>query len=323
MKKTVLVLTNTEDGMHSDIVIQKLLECGEKIFRMDSDRLATGALRVCFTADSRQTRFVFEDDTGHVASDEVKSVWYRRPNCFNLAINDPIQKTYAELELISFLDGLWTLIPKDVFWLSKPQALEHARKKIRQLELARTMGLQIPRTIISNNPNDVRAFYKSCGGRIIFKAIYHEFLNYGKKAFNIPTTLVTPAHLAHLDLVRTLPAMFQECISKKYEIRITVVGKKVFPVKIDSQSNSLSVVDWRNPVCINDLKYSPMELPKEVSDICTEMLDKFGLSFGAFDFIMGLKNELYFLEVNPNGQWYWLEEKAGVLISDAIVDILR
>lgn len=323
MRKAILVLTNAEDGMHSDIVISKLLEHGERVFRMDSDRLTTGALRACFTADSRQTGFAFEDGADRVASSEVKSVWYRRPNHFNLAINDPVQKAHAERELASFLEGLWTLIPENVFWLSRPQALEYARKKVRQLELARTMGLQIPRTIISNNPDDVRAFYESCGRRIIFKAIYHEFLDYGKKTFNIPTTLVTPMHLAHLDLVRALPALFQERIDKKYELRVTVVGKRVFPVKIDSQSNPLTVVDWRNPAYINELKYSLVELPRNVSDACLEMLEKLGLSFGAFDFVVDVNNELYFLEVNPNGQWYWLEERAGVLISDAIVDILK
>ena len=185
------------------------------------------------------------------------------------------------------------------------------------------MGLAIPRTVISNDPSEVRAFYELCDGRIIFKAIYHEFLDYGTKAFNIPTTLVTPAHLTQIDLIRTLPTLFQECIDKKYELRVTVVGERVFPVKIDSQSNSLTVVDWRNPACINDLHYFPTELPEKMSRICLSMLDKLGLSFGAFDFVVNTKDELYFLEVNPNGQWYWLEDKAKVLISDAIVDTLE
>jgi len=322
MKKAVLVLTNTEDGMHSDIVISKLLERGERVFRMDSDRLATGELRVLFSCDSQQTKFVFEDGTNCIASDEIKSVWYRRPNRFNLRINDQVQKTYAEREFTSFLDGLWAIIPKSVFWVSNPRALEHARKKMHQLELARTMGLAIPRTIISNDPLKVKAFYDLCGGRVIFKAIYHEFLDYGTRAFNIPTTLITPTHLAQIDLVRTLPTLFQEFIEKKYELRVTVVGERVFPVKIDSQANPLTVVDWRNPTYINDLHYSPIELSEKVSKICLGMLDNLGLSFGAFDFAVDTRNELYFLEVNPNGQWYWLEDKAKVLISDAMVDIL-
>lgn len=323
MKEAILALTNTEDGMHSDIVIAKLLERGERVFRMNSDRLTAGMLRVRFSANSQGVGFVFEDGADRIASDEVKSVWYRRPNHFNLTINDPVQKVHAERELVSFFDNLWAIVPGDAFWLSRPRALEHARKKIYQLELARSMGLRIPRTIVSNNPDDIRAFYESCGGRIIFKAIYHEFLDYGTKAFNIPTTLVTSAHLARLDLIRTLPTLFQECLDKKYELRVTVVGEKIFPVKIDSQSNPLTVVDWRNPSCINNLKYSPAELPEEISGVCLEMLKTLGLSFGAFDFVVNDKDELYFLEVNPNGQWYWLEHKTGVLISDAIVDILK
>lgn len=323
MGKAILVLTNTQDGIHSDIVITKLLKCGEQVFRMDSDRLTKGTLRVHFLADSHKTGFVFEDNINSITSDEIGSVWYRRPNYFDFKISDPVQKSYAEREIISFLDGLWTLIPENVFWLSKPRALEHARKKIYQLELARAMGLTIPKTLVSNNPLEVQEFYRSCGGHIIFKAIYDEFLDYGEKAFNIPTTLITPTHLARLDLIHTLPGLFQEFIEKKYELRVTVVGDRIFSAKIDSRSNSLALIDWRNPTCVKDLQYSTTQLPNEISEVCLKMLDKLDIKFGAFDFAVDIKDEIYFFEVNPNGQWYWLEDRIGILVSDAVVDILK
>ncbi len=323
MKKAVLVLTNTEDGAHSEVVISKLRAGGERVFRMNSDRISTGALKIKLVADSRDTNFVFEDNGDRLVSEEIGSVWYRRPNHFNLSIRDPVQKAYAEREITSLLEGLWTLVSPEVVWVSKPSALEAGRKKVNQLKLGREMGLRIPRTVVSNDPAEVRSFYEDCGGKMIFKAIYHEFLNYGDKAFNIPTTLIQPQHLDRLDLVRNMPALFQEFIEKRYEFRVTVVGEQVFAVKIDSQSNPLTVVDWRNPACINDLSYSVAELPGGVTDVCIEMLRRLDLAFGAFDFVVSTAGELYFLEVNPNGQWYWLEHQTGVLISDAIVDTLK
>jgi D-alanine-D-alanine ligase-like ATP-grasp enzyme len=80
----------------------------------------------------------------------------------------------------------------------------------------------------------------------------------------------------------------------------------------------MTIVDWRNPLCIDKLDYSVTTLDPPIELFCLEMLRELGLQFGAFDFIVDKEGELYFLEVNPNGQWYWLEDMAGVLISDAI-----
>ena len=323
MNEAVLVLTNTEDGEHTDVVVSKLKKAGEDVFRLDVDKLASGEIKVLFSVDSTGTGFTLSSGSSLLNSKDIKSVWYRRPNHFNLKIKDPIQKSYTEHELTVFLDGLWSIVPRRVFWLSHPCSLEHARKKIYQLKLAQELGLLIPRTIITNDPGRVGEFYSSCHGKIVFKAIYHEFLNYGDKAFNIPTTLVTERHLAQIDLIKNLPALFQEFISKDYEMRITVVGEKFFCIKIDSQNNPLTIVDWRNPLYINRLSYSEIETPGWVKRACVGILKRLNLSFGAFDFVVDKSGQTFFLEVNPNGQWYWLESLTGVLISDAIADILR
>lgn len=323
MKKTVLVLTNTEDGKHSEVVISKLLQRGERVFRFDSDALSSGKCKISFSSSSHQTGFVMEYGGALLKSEEIKSVWYRRPNRFGLSMKDSVQKNYAEAELRSFLDGLWAILEKrGTFWLNKPTSLERSRKKLFQLELAERKGMLIPRTIVSNDPAEVLRFYRACQEKMIFKAIYHEYLDYGDHVYNIPTTLVSGSHLKKIDLVKRVPTLFQEFIEKDYELRVTVVGDRVFPAKIDSQKNPLAVVDWRNPLCVKELDYSRIELDRDTTNFCLEMLRDMDLQFGAFDFVVDKKGRIFFLEVNPNGQWYWLEECAGLLISDAIVDIL-
>lgn len=51
-------------------------------------------------------------------------------------------------------------------------------------------------------------------------------------------------------------------------------------------------------------------------------MDAFNLMFGAFDFIVTPRNEWVFLEVNPNGQWLWLERSLNLNISQKIVEYL-
>ena len=322
MRNTVLVLTNSADGTHSDIVIRKLEKLGVTVFRCDVDLLAKGELAIKFEVG--QNTFGFEMLRGDkkLLSTDIKSIWYRRPNSLNSPIVDLIQRKYAEMETNQFLEGLWSATIGEVFWLSNPVHLERARKKVLQLKIARQLGFTIPRTIVSNDPKQVRQFIESCDERMIFKAIHHEMLDYENKSFNIPTTLIGREHLVKLELVKKMPSLFQEFIDKEYELRVTVVGDKIFPVKIDSQAHSETSVDWRNPDFIEKLKYTSISLPQEITDRCHSMLRSLGLEFGAFDFAVDKRGICYFLEVNPNGQWYWLEDLTGVLISDAIVAIL-
>ena len=322
MRNTVLVLTNSVDGIHSDIVIDKLEALGVNIFRCDVDRLAKGDLAVNFAVNQDTFGFEMFTEDKKLLSTDIKSVWYRRPNRLDSPIADIVQRKYAEIETNQFLEGLWSATIGGVFWLSNPVHLEQARKKVLQLKIARELGFTVPRTIITNDPEQVRQFLEFCGGRIIFKAIHNEMLDYEDKSFNIPTTLIGSEHLAKLELVKKMPSLFQEFIDKKYELRVTVVGDKSFPIMIDSQAHSETSVDWRNPDFIEKLKYTPVSLSQEIIDRCHAMLRTLGLEFGAFDFAVDKHGVCYFLEVNPNGQWYWLEHLTGVLISDAIVAIL-
>jgi len=322
MRNVVLVLTNSTDGTHSDIVIDKLRSIGEKVFRFDVDRVASGDLSIQLEANQGSFGFEMIDSTGRLLSTEIKSAWYRRPNRLNSPIGDPVQRKYAETEMTQFMEGVWSATVGEVFWLSNPVQLERARKKMLQLKIARELGFTIPRTIVTNDPECVRTFVESCGGRVVFKAIHHEMLDYDAKSFNIPTTLIGRGHLAKLDLVRHMPSLFQECIDKEYELRVTVVGDQVFPVKIDSQAYLETVVDWRHPDFIQKLSYTTTTLPPGIDRLCVSMLSTLGLGFGAFDFAVDKSGICYFLEVNPNGQWYWLEDLTGALISDAIVATL-
>lgn len=320
MKDFILVLTNSQDGCHSDVVIAKLKSRGQNVFRFDVDKIAQGEVKINYSAGVRGVDCRLSCFDQELSLNDIQSIWYRRPNHFNLQFTDSVQKAYAESETKSFLDGLWEIVP-NIFWFNNPKSLERARKKIFQLQLAEKIGFKIPETIVTNDSEKVKEFFYH-KKKIVFKAIYHEFLNYADKGFNIPTTLITEQHLEHLDLVTKTPCLFQKFIDKAYELRVTVVGEKFFPIKIDSQKNPQTVVDWRNPEFIDKLKYELVDLPDGIIGKCAAMMKELNLVFGAFDFVIDKNDQWYFLEINPNGQWYWLEDLTGVLISDAIVDIL-
>ncbi len=320
-KDVVLVLTNSADGSHTDVVLAKLKDRGETIFRFDSDKLQRGEPTIEFSVENGLSSFQFNSNGNTIESHNIKSVWYRRPNHFALNISDTVQKKFAEEETRYALEGIWLSIP-NAFWLSRPDSIERARKKLFQLSLACRVGFTIPRTLVTNDPEKAMSFFESCHGKMIFKTIKQGFLGYGDKGFNIPTTLIERKHLDQIKLVKCPPCLFQEYVDKFYELRVTIVGNKVFPVRIDSQLHQETLVDWRNPAFMDKLNYRVVALPENILTLCMEMMRELGLEFGAFDLAVDKKGQFVFFEVNPNGQWYWLEHYAGACISDAITDIL-
>lgn len=321
MKHTILVLTNSKDGEHSNVVITKLKDRGEKVFRFDVDKIGSSVGVELVVNNGQFECILFDENKSALELSQIKSIWYRRPNRFNLDIKDPVQRNFCESELVDFLNGLW-FSTKGVFWLNNPYNLEKARKKVLQLKIAREIGLRIPQTTITNNPERVREFFMQCNGKMIYKTLKESFLGYEDKGFHVPTTLLQEEHLQKLSLISRTPSLFQEYIEKSYEVRVTIVGDKIFAAKIDSQSNPLTSIDWRHPDLIDKIPYEPILIPEEVRIKCNNLMSILGIQFGALDFIVNKNGEYVFLEINPNGQWYWIEHLTGLLISDALCDIL-
>jgi glutathione synthase/RimK-type ligase-like ATP-grasp enzyme len=116
------------------------------------------------------------------------------------------------------------------------------------------------------------------------------------------------------------PSIYQEYIEKDYELRITVIGEDIYPVKIYSQTNENTIIDWRKDQL--NLEYELVSLDPEFEESLRNLHNNFNLIYGAYDFIVTPKGEHVFLEVNPVGQWLWLEEELGLDISQSIADLL-
>lgn len=117
------------------------------------------------------------------------------------------------------------------------------------------------------------------------------------------------------------PAIYQELIPKRFDLRVTIVGHKIYAAAIDSQSDPAAALDWRqtdNP----RLPHHPVTLPDEISDKLLRMMEALRLTFGAVDMVLTPDGEYVFLEVNPNGQWLWIDDTLGYGISHAVAEWL-
>src|SRR5262249_52075924 len=125
-----------------------------------------------------------------------------------------------------------------------------------------------------------------------------------------------------LEGLRLSPMTFQENIPKALELRTILIGKSEFTASIDSQEYEKTRVDWRRDAVSRLDAWKPYALPGEIRTKLTKLLDVFGLQYGAFDLVLTPDNRYVFLEVNPSGEFFWLERFAHLPISAAIADVL-
>jgi glutathione synthase/RimK-type ligase-like ATP-grasp enzyme len=121
---------------------------------------------------------------------------------------------------------------------------------------------------------------------------------------------------------KLVPVIAQQWIDKAYDLRVTVVGDKIFAVKIDSQISPETEIDWRAGHSIIP-PHSPYVLPQTIFKSCLSLTKHLNLSFGAIDLVRDKQGNYWFLEINPNGQWAWLETQTGLPISDCIAALLK
>jgi glutathione synthase/RimK-type ligase-like ATP-grasp enzyme len=170
----------------------------------------------------------------------------------------------------------------------------------------------------------VRAFARSCpGGEIITKMVTaSNWIKQDGKYRRIYTNVVAKADLASLEGLDQSAMIFQERVPKALELRVTAVGRRLFSVSVDSQSNPGSSIDWRlDPAAIGHT-WKPFPLPRSVERRVGALLEHFGLGYAAIDMVLTPDGRYVFLELNSAGAYHGLERDLGLPISDAIADLL-
>lgn len=318
----ILIITNRQD-LTADFVVREITRRGIAFARLNTDEFP---INCCASAryerGSVPSAVLNWFDRDRVLGwDRVEAVWFRRPVSPVVAdaITDPGVRKFAIDEAYDFLRGLWYSL--DCFWISHPDSIRRAEHKLVQLNDAVRSGFDVPRTLVSNSHVDVCEFFHSCPNGIIAKPLFLGYLQQNEQGKFIYTTRLTEADLNDEDSVQYTPTIYQEYIPKIADIRVTVVGDRVFATRIVAADLPPRIPDWRF-ADIGDLQHFSHDLPTEETERCIALVQRLGLEFGAIDYALDEAGRYVFLEINANGQWAWLESTTGVNISAAIVDHL-
>lgn len=315
----ILIVTNKED-LTVDYVIIELTKRGIPFFRFNTEDFPT-KIFITFKHAGHEISVDIWNKYKRIDLKEIKAAWYRRPGMpiISSAIYDNEYRSYATIESVAVLQSLYRLLGYK--WLNHPLDIAAAESKPYQLVLAKEIGFNIPRTLITTSPNDLLCFYKLCNNRVIVKPLKQATLRGINEELVVFTSQVTTDDLKDVESIRYSPCIYQEHIEKEIDIRVTIVGNNIFAVGINSQLYEETQVDWRQGERI-DLPHEIYILPKDIQDKCFSIVRKFNLKFGAIDIVLAKDGNFYFLEINPNGQWAWMEERLDLKISEAIVDVM-
>lgn len=301
MKDKILIFTSSYDKT-CDYIICKYKDIN--FFRFNFDNFSS------YKVSTSSTGFKIQSSHGGIDTDTCKSIYFRKPTHENLDNTfDKIYHQFAHREAYSLIEGITESFSGTC--LSKPSVMRRAGNKVGQAMLAKKVGFTIPDLLITNDLNEVKKFKER---KSIVKPLSIGTVVKENKKEYVQTNILNP----HFDLeyLKYAPTYFQKYIEKDFEVRVTFIGKKAFPIKIESENK----IDWRKPG--NKVKYSITEMPNFIYNKCVNFLSLCEIQFGCFDFIVK-DNLWYFLEMNTNGQWAWLEFETGACISEEIVGFLN
>lgn len=305
---TILVITSRRD-LTADLVIRAV---GDRapLVRVDLADFP-GNLTLAAEFGGRWAGHI-DDGTRTVDLADVTAVYYRRPGRPHLAATMPDgERAWAEREAWHGLRGVLASLPAR--WVNHPDRQAAAEYKPRQLATAAAAGLTVPHTLITSSPDAVAQFAAGHPDGVVYKPLTGSPDGDGMHQWALYTRPVDP----HSDLtgVRHTAHLIQQRLRKVYEVRLTVVGGRMFAARIDAGSDRARE-DWRSDY--QHLTYRPTGVPVTAIGPIRQMMQTLGLRFGALDFVVDDAGRWVFLEVNPGGQWGWIEHHTGLPVAAAI-----
>ncbi|MFG1705080.1 MvdC/MvdD family ATP grasp protein [Nonomuraea sp. M3C6] len=322
MAGEILILT-VDDDPHAEHVAGLLAARGAQAVVFDpADYPVRAVLDAAYSRDG-QVRRRLRTGTADVDLDHLTAVWFRRPQppVAHAEIVDAAARAHIEQECAAFAGDLWEQL--DCRMVPAPrEQVKLAQRKSSQLGLAGRLGFELPDTLITNDPGEFLDFYDRHEGRIITKTLGTPVTprpdgeNVGRLSEPVSTRDV-----AYADAIRFGPVIIQEYVAKRVELRVTVVGRAVFAAEIHSQESNHARFDWRR-YDLGSTRHEVHRLPAGVAGRCVEIVERLGLRYGAIDLILTPEGRYVFLEVNPTGQWLWIERATGLPIGEALCDLL-
>ena len=308
----ILIIANTHDT-HARHVGQLLAKLDVETAILDLATLI-GLQRYTHEIGSSTNAAELASASSRIDFGKVHTIWFRRPAVVDIpdSVVDKTARQFIRHEWSESINGM-VLALKHVRWVNHPLSQATASKPV-QLEMARRSGLTTPHTIISNDPDRVREFLKLHRGRVVHKSLT------SPEQRLIDTRRWVDGDADYLDACLPLaPVIFQELIEGPADIRTVYIDGQVFSVHVDTEASRADVDSRLDP----DAECTPHELPSHLVSCLRKLMNRLNLVFGVVDMKLDKSGNYVFFEVNPQGQFLFMEILTGLPIAGRLAEFLR
>lgn len=304
-----LIISSTVDYA-TDLICYELHKKEKSYLRINRDDFLTYS--ILFDMQQMSMKIEIDEETYVTDCQALKGIYFRAPVFLRSFKHYTVEEQLYRSQWNAFVKNL-ILFDKTI-WINNPVDTYRAENKMFQLAVAKKVGMHTPETYVGNTlPNNYlvekRYAIKSLD-TALFYSDFEEYFTY--------TSVVQGADLEKENLIEA-PVFLQEYIENKVDLRVTYVDGNIFPIKILIDSNPIEG-DWRqNPK--DKLEYVETDLPRELNEKIIMLMSELGLNFGGIDFALS-NGKYYFIEVNPTGEWGWVQTNTSYKISESIVNKL-
>jgi hypothetical protein len=236
-------------------------------------------------------------------------IWIRR---LEQPVGNPkvaeADKKFAALEYRSFHHavayGLETL---PVWVINRFSASRFINNKSVQLQFARSCGLRVPKALMSNSPKGVKDFLDHNRNRTICKAFApHVWQRQSAGGVAVTETFeLTRDRLPADEVLTYAPGIYQDMVVKQFDIRTVLMGERVYSYALRTP---LKALDWRQDAGMGKIEVEIVATPPDVEGGIVAFAKKSGVCFGSIDFAVDVHGNWWFLEINEQGQFLWLDQ---------------
>lgn len=298
-----LIISNRND-FTSDYICVELRRLCKNYLRINRDEFAS--YQIVWDVNKNRLTIGIEG-VQYLIEDTLRGVYFRAPVYIRYYEKSTLEEQLYKSQWMAFIKNLMCF--EKAIWINHPVATYKAENKMLQLKYAQEIGLLIPQTWVTN---EKIAFLEDDKCYAV-KSIDTLLLRQGNKEAFLYTNIMRGKEIIEADLTMA-PVVVQELLNPKIDIRVTVIGEKVFTAEILKNGKG-TFGDWRKAK--DDVQFIPASLPADIKDKCIALVQKLGLIYGGIDLAL-VNGKYYFIEINPTGEWAWLVESAGFEIDQAI-----
>ncbi len=304
-----LIISSSID-YSTDLVCLELRERKKRYLRLNRDKF--GEYEIIFSLNNREMTVKLDNNSYTVRNNTLKGIFFRAPVFLRSHKRYNVNEQLYRSQWSSFIRNL--IVLDKAKWINHPVNTYRAENKLYQLQCAQNVGLLTPKTFVGNKlPESITPMNK-----YIVKSLDTALFYDGTQEYFTYSSVVGGNELVESN-IKDAPIILQEFLEDKRDIRVTVIGNKLFSFGITKNGENI-YGDWRKNAK-EDLQYIPETLPNDISNNILKLMNKLGLLFGGVDLAFS-DGQYYFIEINPTGEWGWLSQYSAIPLEKAIVNEL-